>query len=127
MQIHSVKTSPQRYRWGESLCNSLIMRDPRNKRQLLASQQTSIIVIAGSRSEAGTGVALSCAAHRALLYRARPLLPFRSRMSRDCLMQVQGADSMNLSPDVYNSHRYTTLAKAVEQSRRCVRRSISLM
>lgn len=31
---------------------------------------------------------------------------------------VQGADSLNLSPDVYNSHRYTTLAKAVEQSKR---------
>ena len=61
------------------------------------------------------------------LYRAHHSLPFRCRMSSDWLMQVLGGDSMNLSPDVYNSHRYTTLAKAVEQSKRCVRSSSSLM
>ncbi len=36
------------------------------------------------------------------------------------LAQVRGADSLNLSPDVYDSHRYTTLVKAVEDSKLCV-------
>jgi hypothetical protein len=29
-----------------------------------------------------------------------------------------GVDSLNLSPDVYNSHRYSTIARAVEKSKR---------
>jgi hypothetical protein len=31
---------------------------------------------------------------------------------------VMGVDSLNLSPDVYDAHRYTTVARAVEQSKR---------
>ena len=35
-----------------------------------------------------------------------------------------GVDSLNLSPDVYDSYRYTTVAKAVEESKRWVGCSI---
>jgi hypothetical protein len=33
------------------------------------------------------------------------------------LSQVLGADSLNLSPDVYDSHKHTTVARAVEESK----------
>ncbi len=33
---------------------------------------------------------------------------------------MMGVDSLNLSPDVYDSHRYTTVARAVEESKRWV-------